>query len=58
MKLPIDIKTSSITPCSFVLLIEQVWPQVDLKSDQILHYLWDILFSLSEKKSSFFIYED
>ena len=39
MNLPIDMKISSITPHSFVLLIEQVWPQVDLKSDQILHYL-------------------
>ena len=38
MKLPIDIKTSSITLCSFVLLIEQVWPQVDLFSSvQISH---------------------
>ena len=39
MKLPTDMKTSSIIPRSFVLLIGQVWPQVDLKSDQILHYL-------------------
>ena len=50
MKLPTDMKTRSIKPRSFVLLTGQFWPQVDLKSDQILHYLWDILFPLIEKK--------